>query len=797
MDWYRMIRPSWQGLFTALLFSSMALGVRLIFMPNLGNYAPYLTFYPVIIITALYRGLFAGVLATLLSAFWTSFFFIEPVGQPFVIQSTNDILAMGIFIFSCLVISGVCEVMHYNRRRVRERTLELGIANQEITEILESITDAFFVLDDNLCFVYSNGEGNRMFGLSQEELLGRSILSFYAGQQLGEYQAAYLQAVKGKCIFHGEIMGIINQDSCYEVQVYPKNSHGVSIYARDVTEKRKVQALNSSLEILVMERTQELQDMNATLEEEVMERQTAQESLGLLATDLEQRVVERTQDLQDLNAVLEEEVMEREATQRAMQEEKERYEALLQQSAEAVALIDLDLKKVVEINEAFSKMFGYSMEQLSNTAITDLGLLSRHEVESISDLLMQDEILHATIRYYQSNAGRSIQAERTGSFIRHGGKRLLMLSYDDVTEERKLQATIQEQLELAAEVQKSMLPSDYQDGRLIVHTIFEPLMLVSGDFYGYRWSPDGQRLNGYLIDVTGHGVATSLYSSAASSLLNEALSDGQAWTMAKVSWINQRLAQYLNDTTFVALIVFTFDFENKILTCIAGGINYILVSTKKQRDVVAIPGIYLGVTEEPKFGLHTMKFQKGDNFYLMTDGIYEKLPREAIENAQEFIDTVAGLRSIARGKSHDDCSALCFHIAGIKALPIVLDFPSQGEKTQVRCQISQILSELTGQKQPKIQVALGEAIANSLRYGTEVRIKINKIGQRLILRVRSDGFGFDGNAVVAENSLLGLDQVFGTLLDQEGGRGIPIMMLWSDKVLYNQKGNEVMLISNL
>lgn len=92
---------------------------------------------------------------------------------------------------------------------------------------------------------------------------------------------------------------------------------------------------------------------------------------------------------------------------------------------------------------------------------------------------------------------------------------------------------------------------------------------------------------------------------------------------------------------------------------------------------------------------------------------------------------------------------------------------------------------MTGQDNPKIEIALGEAIANSLRCGTEVRIKINKIGQRLILRVRSDGPGFNGNAVVQKNGSLGLKEIFAALNDQERGRGIPIMMLWSEKVLYN------------
>lgn len=962
MHWYRFMQPSWQGLFAACLLSGAGLLVRLWLLPNLGIYAPYLTFYPVVALATLSGGAFSGLIASFISALLASYFFIEPVGEFFVINSVNDQLAMGCFIFSCFVISAVGGFSVYRKTKIKENRIELVQANQQISEILESITDGFFALDDGLRFTYANYEVERIFARNRSELMGRPILELYRGLPLDEQQKNYVEALQNNQVFHGEIQGIIYRDTHYEIDLYPKGKSGLAVYVRDVTEKwktreqireqaelldlahdfilvrdlesrivywnhgaelgygwsaaeaigqvthtllqtkfprsseaifallmdqgtwtgelihtikngetvivrssqtlrrdskgspvaileinhditlqkqaqaqllafnteleqkiaertRELQESNSRLEEEMMERhaaqaelqevnlgleqtvaarTRELEDINATLEEEIEERQGAQEALRTLAAELEERVVARTQELQDLNAVLEEEMMEREKTQEAMQEEKERYEALLQQSAEAILVIDLESRQIVEINQTFTQMFGYSFDVLKKIPTQELGLINATELERIGqDELAASLLLAAAIHHYPSCSGNVIQAERTGSIIHYRGKKLLLLSYHDVTAERKLQATLEEQLELAAEVQKSMLPADYQDSKIIVRTLFRPLQLVSGDFYGYQQSPDGRRLNGYLMDVTGHGVATSLYSSAVNSLLNEGLRDGGAWTMDKLLHINLRLAEYLNDTTFVALIAFTFDFERNILTVISGGINYVLTSISEREQLIAIPGIYLGVTANPRFGVKEIPFQRQDSFYFMTDGIYEILPETVVQTANCFTETVKNLRTVTSENSHDDCSAICFHIPAESSWPVTFHFSRKEERNEIRDEIHQVFHGLGGIQLLKAEVALGEAIANALSYGHNVRVKINKIGSRLVMRVAHDGLGFAGNAVIQKYREQGLDHVFASLLGQEHGRGIAIMLRWSDQVLYNQIGNEVMLICQI
>lgn len=652
--------------------------------------------------------------------------------------------------------------------------------------------------------IEANPTAELTYGYTRQELLSKDIFDLRADRYSASVMQQMNMAAKDGITF--ETMHRRKDGTLFPVEV---SSKGERIGAReilfsvvrDITERKAAQAalqqLNVDLESKVQDRTQTLQDINATLEEEIADRQAAQEALRELNTDLEDKILKRTQDLEYMNATLEEEIMERQAANDALQESKERYQVLLQQSAEAIAVIEFDTKCIVEINDAFTRMFGYSAAEVENVSSSDLGLIHPDEIQWIDRMLLASRSWSNKVRRYRRKDAQLVYAEQAGALIRYRGENLILLSYRDITEQQKLQVQIQEQVELAGVVQKSLLAPDSQNEKLVIRTVFQPLTLVSGDFYDYHWSPDGESLHGYIIDVTGHGVAAALHTTAISTLLHEVMNNEQAWTTEALGWLNNYLISYLQDNTFVALMAFTLDFERKQLTCLSGGINYVLVSTQDQAGAMSIAGSYLGVTATPEFETVTIPFQAGDAFYFMTDGIYERLSRNIFDNVGNFEETCEALQQLAQGKIHDDCSAVCIKIKASKPYPLFFNLSNVMERKCVRNRINHVLSEITGDKYSKVEVALGEAMVNAFKSHCAVQVKINKIGKRLILRVKDGGPGFAGNALVAELAAVGIEQVFENLLCKESGRGIPIMMTWTDKVLYNKQGNEVMLVNSL
>jgi PAS domain S-box-containing protein len=118
-----------------------ATAARFALSPALGTSSPFLTFYPAVILAALYGGLRAGLLTIVLSALIADYFWIEPAGQ-FAIRSPIDWITILFFLLASTMISVVIAAMHEARARlvlqqdhleelVKSRTVEL---EREIVE---------------------------------------------------------------------------------------------------------------------------------------------------------------------------------------------------------------------------------------------------------------------------------------------------------------------------------------------------------------------------------------------------------------------------------------------------------------------------------------------------------------------------------------------------------------------------------------------------------------------------------------------------------------------------------------
>ena len=125
---------------------------------------------------------------------------------------------------------------------VLERTNELFLANEKLSEtslkltnILESITDAFFSLNRQWQFIFVNEEAEKFWLKGRDELIGRNIWELFP-ESLPVYYSLYQKAINTKEATHFEIMGLYS-DKTYEVYVYPSNE-GLSVYHRDISERK-------------------------------------------------------------------------------------------------------------------------------------------------------------------------------------------------------------------------------------------------------------------------------------------------------------------------------------------------------------------------------------------------------------------------------------------------------------------------------------------------------------------------------------------------------------------------------
>ncbi len=122
-------------------------------------------------------------------------------------------------------------------RRAAEDALRES--RERIELILDSITDAFFALDSEWRFSYVNAEAEHLFRLSAGELLGRAFGDAFPEAVGSMFESEYARAVRDQVpVFFEEFYAPL--DAWFDVHAYP-SADGLSVYFRDVTEKKRAQ----------------------------------------------------------------------------------------------------------------------------------------------------------------------------------------------------------------------------------------------------------------------------------------------------------------------------------------------------------------------------------------------------------------------------------------------------------------------------------------------------------------------------------------------------------------------------
>lgn len=230
-----------------------------------------------------------------------------------------------------------------------------------------------------------------------------------------------------------------------------------------VTERtRQLETSHSDLEETNAELEEinaELQDLNAVLEEEIQERQRAEEELAIANTrleslngrlseanqelermnhTLEERVRERTLQLQEMNTLLEEEIEEKNLTAEDLKESRFLADAVMDSVPGLLYLYD-DQGHLVSWNKRHETMTGYSTEEMGHMSLLDWYKGDEASIQSIAEGLAESQKsgfgeAEGTL---QTKDGKSIPMSFTAVKVELRGKQYFTGIGIDITERKK------------------------------------------------------------------------------------------------------------------------------------------------------------------------------------------------------------------------------------------------------------------------------------------------------------------------------------------------------------------------
>ncbi|HVE59706.1 MAG TPA: PAS domain-containing protein, partial [Pyrinomonadaceae bacterium] len=118
------------------------------------------------------------------------------------------------------------------RKESEEQIKQLSARNRDI---LESITDAFFAIDEEWRFTYVNRQAEQLLDREPGDLLGKTIWEVYPGLIGSEFEKVYRRTAAER-IPLTHIAFYPDHERWYEVNVFPAPS-GITIYFRNATER--------------------------------------------------------------------------------------------------------------------------------------------------------------------------------------------------------------------------------------------------------------------------------------------------------------------------------------------------------------------------------------------------------------------------------------------------------------------------------------------------------------------------------------------------------------------------------
>jgi PAS domain S-box-containing protein len=135
--------------------------------------------------------------------------------------------------------------------RERDETKQaLRVSKQKINAILGSTTDLFFALDREWRFRDLNRNTEILFQRKPEDLLGEVIWDVFPQALQSPLYESFHRAIREMSPVHFETASTISESIWFEAHAYP-SEEGLSVYLRDITERRTAEIARHRLASIV------------------------------------------------------------------------------------------------------------------------------------------------------------------------------------------------------------------------------------------------------------------------------------------------------------------------------------------------------------------------------------------------------------------------------------------------------------------------------------------------------------------------------------------------------------------
>jgi sigma-B regulation protein RsbU (phosphoserine phosphatase) len=198
------------------------------------------------------------------------------------------------------------------------------------------------------------------------------------------------------------------------------------------------------------------------------------------------------------------------------------------------------------------------------------------------------------------------------------------LQYQEHQSLRESQIQLQSEIEVAAEMQQTLLPEVPRDTPNIdLGVLSVAAKKMSGDFYHFYHDPNGY-LGIAVADIIGKGVPAALSMSMIKFAI-ESLPEQRLEPHALLGSINRVVENNIDTSMFITMIYGSYDYRNHQFQYATAGHEPGLYYSSKRNEFedLSFKGLVLGLSSDSTYTEFKKDIDLGDMIILFSDGVTE------------------------------------------------------------------------------------------------------------------------------------------------------------------------------
>ncbi len=182
----------------AVLTVTVALLLKLLLAPLIAQESPFLLFLPAVMVSTWYGGLGPGLLATVIAALISDYFFLGPA-YSVLGNRPGQTLELGLFVFEGVLVSLLISALQAAKHRAEVSRLKANRHQESLRQseerfrlLVEDVQDyAIFMLNTDGHFISWNIGAERILGYSEAEIIGKSFSCIYTPEDIQNQRPEY------------------------------------------------------------------------------------------------------------------------------------------------------------------------------------------------------------------------------------------------------------------------------------------------------------------------------------------------------------------------------------------------------------------------------------------------------------------------------------------------------------------------------------------------------------------------------------------------------------------------------